>query len=146
MSSPSPATRNISTKRHSERPRPSGFSTGTVASTRVEGDDLPGDIAVGERIYWIVGGNIHAANKDGSGAGVLASADYPARLLVDSTFVYWYSGGDNQLQRVRSSGGAPEPLADSAAYVRSLAQDCRALYWTTWATDEAPASVIKLAK
>ncbi|WP_165372958.1 hypothetical protein [Sorangium cellulosum] len=46
--------------------------------------------------------NIHAANKDGSGAGVLASADYPARLLVGSTFVYWYSGGDNQLQRVRT--------------------------------------------
>lgn len=117
-----------------------------VASTRVEGDELPGSIVVSERIYWIVGGSIHAANKDGSGAGVLASADYPARLLADSTFVYWYSGGAHQLQRVRTSGGAPEPLADSAAYVRDLAQDCRALYWTTWATEESPASVLKLAK
>ncbi|WP_437964297.1 hypothetical protein WMF04_31860 [Sorangium sp. So ce260] len=116
-----------------------------IASTRVEADELPGNIAVGERIFWIVGSNIHAANKDGSGAGVLASADYPTRFLADADFVYWYSSGDNQMQRVRTSGGAPEPLAESA-YVRGLAQDCRALYWTTWSTEEAPASVIKLAK
>ncbi|WP_437332197.1 hypothetical protein [Sorangium sp. So ce394] len=46
---------------------------------------------------------------------------------------------------MRTSGGAPETLADST-YINGLAQDCRAIYWTTWHTEELPASVFKLAK
>ncbi|KYF57899.1 hypothetical protein BE04_28810, partial [Sorangium cellulosum] len=116
-----------------------------VASIRVEDDELPGNIAVSDRIYWILGATIHAVNKDGSGAGMLAAANYPTRILADATFVYWYSDGAKQLQRVRTSGGAPETLADST-YINGLAQDCRAIYWTTWHTEELPASVFKLAK
>ncbi|KYG03973.1 hypothetical protein BE21_04170 [Sorangium cellulosum] len=78
-------------------------------------------------------------------AGMLAAANYPTRILADATFVYWYSDGAKQLQRVRTSGGAPETLADST-YINGLAQDCRAVYWTTWHTEELPASVFKLAK
>ncbi|WP_437708154.1 hypothetical protein WMF45_29385 [Sorangium sp. So ce448] len=118
--------------------------TEIVASIPIHDGDLPGDIAVGERIFWISGYAIYAVNKDGTDAGALVATDFPTRLLADSTFVYWYSR-EGQLQRVRTSGGAPEPLADSAD-IRDLAQDCGALYWTTWATDERPASVIKLAK
>ncbi|WP_437585941.1 hypothetical protein [Sorangium sp. So ce1000] len=118
--------------------------TEIVASIPIHDGDLPGDIAVGEQIYWISGYAIYAANKDGTNAGALVATDFPTRLLADSTFVYWYSR-TGQLQRIRTSGGAPEVLADSAD-IRDLAQDCGALYWTTWATDEWPASVIKLAK
>ncbi|WP_437566928.1 hypothetical protein [Sorangium sp. So ce542] len=116
-----------------------------VASIRVEDDELPGDIAVSDRIYWILGAAIHAVDKDGSGAGMLAAASYPTRILADATFVYWYSDGAKQVQRVRTAGGAPETLADST-YINGLAQDCRAVYWTTWHTEELPASVFKLAK
>ncbi|WP_437734529.1 hypothetical protein [Sorangium sp. So ce1335] len=116
-----------------------------VASIRVDDGEMPGDIAVSERIYWVAAGDIYAVNKDGSGAGVLAAAGYPNRILVDSTFVYWFSAGAEQLRRVRTSGGATETLADSP-YAHGLAQDCRAIYWTTAATDTSPPSVRMLAK
>ncbi|MGK3987357.1 hypothetical protein WME99_30220 [Sorangium sp. So ce136] len=116
-----------------------------VASIRVGGDERPGDITVGERIYWVAAGDIYAADKDGSGAGVLAAADYPNRILLDSTFVYWFSMGDEQLRRVRTSGGAPETLAESP-HAHALAQDCRAIYWTTAGTETSPPSVRMLAK
>ncbi|WP_437781016.1 hypothetical protein [Sorangium sp. So ce1097] len=117
----------------------------SIASIGIDPDERPGDIEVGERIYWIAGANIYAADKDGSGAGVLAAADYPRRLLVDSTFVYWYSPGARQIRRVRTSGGATETLADSP-YIGGLAQDCRALYWTTAGSAESPSTVHRLAK
>ncbi|WP_437724789.1 hypothetical protein [Sorangium sp. So ce861] len=116
-----------------------------VASIRLELDERPGDIAIGERIYWIAGANIYAVEKDGSGAGVLAAADYPRRLIADATFVYWYTPGARQVRRVRSSGGAPELLADSE-YAGGFAQDCRAIYWTSLGNDTSPAKVFKLAK
>ncbi|WP_437502102.1 hypothetical protein [Sorangium sp. So ce1099] len=116
-----------------------------VAVIRVEPGERPGDIEVGERIYWIAGANIHAVDKDGSGPGVLAAADHPRLLLADSTFVYWYTPGAKQLRRVRTSGGATETLTDSP-YVGGLAQDCRAIYWTTVTTDGSPSTVRKLAK
>ncbi|WP_433932773.1 hypothetical protein AB3662_01275 [Sorangium cellulosum] len=117
----------------------------TVATIRSEPGERPGDIEVGERIYWITGGNIHAVDKDGSGPGVLAAADYPRLLLADSTFVYWYTPGARQLRRVRTSGGATETLAESP-YIVGLAQDCRAIYWTTSGSEESPSEVLKLAK
>ncbi|WP_437950016.1 hypothetical protein WME98_03800 [Sorangium sp. So ce296] len=98
-------------------------------------------------IWGIFEGEIRddPATADGSGAGTLAAANYPTRILADATFVYWYSDGAKQLQRVRTSGGAPETLADST-YINGLARDRRAIYWTTWHTEELPASVFKLAK
>ncbi|WP_437502099.1 hypothetical protein [Sorangium sp. So ce1099] len=116
-----------------------------VASIRVGRDERPGDITVGERIYWVAAGDVYAVDKDGSGAGVLAAAGYPNRILADSTFVYWFSMADEQLRRVRTSGGAPETLVDSP-HAHGLAQDCRAIYWTTSGTETSPPSVRMLAK
>ncbi|WP_437734528.1 hypothetical protein [Sorangium sp. So ce1335] len=117
----------------------------TVASIGIDPDERPGDIEVGERIYWIAGPNIYAVDKDGSGPGVLAAADYPRRLVADSTFVYWYTPGARQIRRVRTSGGATETLADST-FIGGLAQDCRALYWTTVGSAESASTVHRLAK
>lgn len=116
-----------------------------VASIRVGSDERPGDITVGDRIYWVAAGDIYAANKDGSGAGVLAAAGYPSRILADSAFVYYFGAGGEQLRRVRLSGGAPELLADST-YALGVAQDCRAIYWTTARAEASPPSVRMLAK
>ncbi|WP_437958397.1 hypothetical protein WME76_01230 [Sorangium sp. So ce119] len=116
-----------------------------VASIRVGSDERPGDITVGDRIYWVAAGDIYAANKDGSGAGVLAAAGYPSRILADSAFVYYFGAGGEQLRRVRLSGGAPELLADST-YALGVAQDCRAIYWTTARAEGSPPSVRMLAK
>ncbi|XXY45161.1 hypothetical protein WME91_34675 [Sorangium sp. So ce269] len=115
----------------------------TVVAMQVE-DEWPGDITVGDRVYWNAGADIYAVNKDGSGSGLFAAADYPAWILADSTFIYWYSDGADQLRRVRISGGAPEALADSPQ-AWALAQDCSAIYWTT-GIDETPSAVLKVAK
>lgn len=116
-----------------------------VASIRVGSGERPGDITVGDRIYWVAAGDVYAANKDGSGAGVLAAAGYPSRILADSAFVYYFGAGGEQLRRVRLSGGAPELLADST-YALGVAQDCRAIYWTTAQAEASPPSVRMLAK
>ncbi|WP_437635651.1 hypothetical protein [Sorangium sp. So ce854] len=117
----------------------------SIASIGIDPDERPGDIEVGERLYWIAGANIYAADKDGSGAGVLAAADHPRRLVVDSTFVYWYTPGAKQIRRVRTSGGATETLADTS-FIGGLVQDCGALYWTTVGSAESPSTVHRLAK
>ncbi|KYF63226.1 hypothetical protein BE11_46995 [Sorangium cellulosum] len=116
-----------------------------VTSIRVGSGEGPGDITVSDRIYWIAAGELYAVDKDGSGAGVLAAAGYPNRILADSTFVYWFSVDGGQIRRVRTSGGAPEALADSPDAL-ALAQDCRAIYWTTAGLDASPPSVRMLAK
>ncbi|MGK3997563.1 hypothetical protein [Sorangium sp. So ce1024] len=116
-----------------------------VASIHVGDGERPGDITVSDRIYWIAAGDIYAVNKDGSGAGVLAAAGYPTSIAADSTFVYWFAAGGEQLRRVRTSGGAPEALVDGPG-AQGIAQDCRAIYWTTANSDTSPPSVRMLAK
>ncbi|WP_437781018.1 hypothetical protein [Sorangium sp. So ce1097] len=116
-----------------------------VAAIRVGDGERPGDITVSDRIYWVAAGDIYAVSKDGSGAGVLAAAGYPTSILADSTFVYWFAAGGEQLRRVRTSGGAPEALADGPD-AQGVAQDCRAIYWTTAGSDASSPSVRMLAK
>jgi hypothetical protein len=128
--------------------------TELVTTNTVAEHGWVGDIAVTDRVYWVVDGDIWVIDKSGDAStkGMLAPGSYAESILVDATHVYWFGSGVGQVQRVLTSGGEVETLAETTTRVRALAQDCRAIYWTQepeWSQEGeqvAPAKVHMLAK
>jgi hypothetical protein len=118
-----------------------------MPQTIASGLALPEGLAVsGNDLFWTdfqpdtVGGIFGAAISDGTPVLLTASVNYPFRIAMDDTHVYWTDEGtlgspDGAVQRMPVGGGTPEIIADELPTPRGLVLDINngratSVFWT----------------
>lgn len=125
---------------------PSGACLITLASglwnPQVGGEPLR--VAVGPTsIYWTNYGTSHVGTAQGSetvmsvpktGGTIttLATEGVTANMVVDSTSVYWFGGGN--IMKAPLGGGTPSTVVPNVAGGEGLATDGTRLYWTRYSS------------
>ena len=97
----------------------------------------------GEWLYFAEKGKIERIQKDGSGLALIANAQTPYDLAVDSAGVYWLDQGtppnylDGQVMRADLDGKHARTVADHQPYLSAITSDADTLYWVYEGTEPA---------
>lgn len=104
-----------------------GRSTNPYDPTAVTADDT--------HVYWANDrGEIHRAEKSGSGGGLVALGPRdPHGLAVHGAFVYWTSFREGRVLRAPKAGGAAEELASEQRGAWGVCADDAHVYWACFA-------------
>nr|MBK7068859.1 DUF5050 domain-containing protein [Deltaproteobacteria bacterium] len=113
-------------------------ASNVVAALPAIGSGPTGIASDGARIYWTnqAGGTVMSANRDGTGAVVLASGySLPSQLDVRGGWVYFTVYGAGTVNRVSTSGGPVSVIATGEGGGASIAAIDDHLYWTIFNGD-----------